>query len=127
MASHANSYRLPVPASSTNIAPFSANGQIGSRILNSLVSSKRKAFQVVTSIPPGVILYSSHSITTRRFDVEKATRAQLAKVLEGVDAVVSALDSAAAPKGPSNHLRRSFWCRRAALLPKLVQDTPYLP
>jgi hypothetical protein len=40
MASHANSYTLPVPASFTTIVLFGADGQIGSRILNSLVSKK---------------------------------------------------------------------------------------
>ncbi|KAF3011150.1 hypothetical protein E8E13_011480 [Curvularia kusanoi] len=94
MTSHADNYGLP--ASFTTIALFGANGQIGEHILHALVTSKRKDFKVIAFIPPGADLQTSQSVTIKSFDVEKATRAQLAEDLEGVDAVVSAVNGPAA-------------------------------
>lgn len=65
MTSHADRYGLLAPVSFT-IALFSADGQIGSSILNTLGSSKRKAFQVVAFIPPGAVSYISHPIPTKK-------------------------------------------------------------
>ncbi|KAH7366654.1 hypothetical protein BKA66DRAFT_561740 [Pyrenochaeta sp. MPI-SDFR-AT-0127] len=71
------------PQSLTTIALFGANGQIGERILQALNSSNQHSFKTVAFIPP-------HSNIQQR-----ATRDNLATDLEGVDAVVSALNGPA--------------------------------
>jgi uncharacterized protein YbjT (DUF2867 family) len=93
MSSHADNYGLP-PAFST-IALFGASGQIGDRILNALVSNKRKNFEIIAFVPPGSESQVSKSVTVKTFDLKKATREQLAQDLRGVDAVVSALNGPA--------------------------------
>lgn len=92
MTSHADRYGLLAPVSFT-IALFSADGQIGSSILNTLGSSKRKAFQVVAFIPPGAVSYISHPIPTKKNIRE--TQHTAGQNPEGVTAVVFTLNGAA--------------------------------
>lgn len=94
MTSHADSYGLPAPVSFTTIALFSADGQIGSSISNTLSSSKRKAFQVVAFIPPGAVSYISHPIPTKKIKIQE-TQHTAGQNPEGVTAVASTLDGAA--------------------------------
>ena len=75
-------------AAFNTIALFGASGQIGERVLHTLVSSKRKDFKVIAFVPPGSESQVSESVTVKTFDLEKATREQLAQDLKGVDAVV---------------------------------------
>lgn len=77
------------------IALFGANGQIGERILQALISSKRQTFEIIAFIPPDSELQQSGNVKVKTFDLERATRDSLAKDLEGVDAVVSALNGPA--------------------------------
>jgi uncharacterized protein YbjT (DUF2867 family) len=93
MSSHADNYGLP--AAFTTIALFGASGQIGDRILNALVSNKRKDFKVVAFVPPGSESQIKSSVTTKTFDLNDLTREKLAQDLQGVDAVVSALNGPA--------------------------------
>jgi uncharacterized protein YbjT (DUF2867 family) len=99
--SHKDSYGLTSPF--TTIALFGANGQIGDRILNALLSNKRHEFKVVAFIPPGSQLESgksSKNVTVKDFDLNKLERKQLASDLKGVDAVVSALNGKALEAQP---------------------------
>lgn len=93
MSSHADNYGLP--SAFGTIALFGASGQIGDRILHALVSSKRKDFKVIAFVPPGAESQVSKSVTVKTFDLKKVTREQLAQDLQGVDAVVSALNGPA--------------------------------
>lgn len=51
MSNHADNYGLPWAFGT--IALFGASGQIGDRILNALVSSKHKDFNILAIVPPG--------------------------------------------------------------------------
>lgn len=93
MSSHTDNYKLS--AAFTTIALFGASGQIGERILHALLSSKQKEFKVIAFVPPGSESQVSSSVTTKTLDLEKVTREQLAQDLNGVDAVVSALNGPA--------------------------------
>jgi uncharacterized protein YbjT (DUF2867 family) len=96
MHSHAENYGLTAPF--RKVALFGANGQIGDRILHALITCKRPGhtFQVVAFIPPGSDLQQkSDNITVKIFDAEKASRDVLAKELNGIEAVVSALNGPA--------------------------------
>ena len=84
-----------MPAAFTTISLFGASGQIGDRILHALVSSKRKDFKVIAFVPPGSEPQISNSVVVKTFDLKNVTREQLAKDLDGVDAVVSALNGPA--------------------------------
>ena len=93
--SHAQNYGLATPFKT--IALFGANGQIGERIFNSLISSKRHTFKVIAFIPPGSNLQqsSNENVVVKTFDAKDAARESLAQDLQGVDAVVSALNGPA--------------------------------
>jgi len=93
--SHAQNYGLATPFKT--IALFGANGQIGERIFNSLISSKRHTFKVIAFIPPGSNLQqsSNENVVVKTFDAKDAARESLAQDLQGVDAVVSALSGPA--------------------------------
>lgn len=93
MPTHADNYGLPPPY--TIIALFGANGQIGDRILHALRSNKRHTFKVLAFIPPGSELQQSGNVKVKTVDLKKLTRDSLAKDLQGVDAVVSALNGQA--------------------------------
>jgi len=93
MSSHADNYGLP--SAFGTIALFGASGQIGGRILNALVSSNRKDFEIIAFVPPGSDSQVSKSVTVKAFDLKQATREQLAQDLKGVDAIVSALNGPA--------------------------------
>jgi hypothetical protein len=95
MSSHAPNYDLTAPY--TNIALFGANGQIGERILQALLSCKRHVFKVTAFIPPDSVLpqSSNANVDVKTFDIEHATRESLAKDLDGVEAIVSALNGPA--------------------------------
>lgn len=95
MGSHADNYGLSAPF--TSIALFGANGQIGERILQALISSRRPrhSFNVSAFIAPGTELQEDGNVTVKTFDLQKISRDVLAKELKGIDAVVSALNGTA--------------------------------
>jgi uncharacterized protein YbjT (DUF2867 family) len=95
MSSHAQNYGVVAPFKT--VALFGANGQIGERILNALLSCKRHTFNVIAFIPPGIELQqaSNANLDVRTFDAKDASREGLVKELEGVEAVVSALNGPA--------------------------------
>jgi uncharacterized protein YbjT (DUF2867 family) len=96
MSTHADNYGLTPPFQS--IALFGANGQIGERILQALLACKRPGhtFKITAFIPPGTKLQQeSANVTVKHFDAEKTDRESLAKALDGVEAVVSALNGPA--------------------------------
>lgn len=82
-------------AAFTTIALFGASGQIGERILHALGSNKQKEFKVIAFVPPGSESEVSESVTIKTFDIKTLSREQLAQDLQGVDAVVSALNGPA--------------------------------
>jgi hypothetical protein len=78
------------------IALFGANEQIGDRILHAFLSSKEHDFQIIAFIPPESSLQpSGKALRVEAVDLTKATRDELASKLQGVDAVISALNGAA--------------------------------
>jgi N-acetyl-gamma-glutamylphosphate reductase len=85
------------PGPFTTIALFGANGQIGERILNALLSNKQHKFKVLAFVPPETELQqSSHdNVDVKVFDLKKLNKDELAKDLHGVEAVVSALNGPA--------------------------------
>lgn len=85
----------PVPSS--KVALFGANGQIGERILEALLSNQSHKFQLIAFIPPGTQISQSNNsnVSAKEFDLEKLSRESLAKDLRGVEAVVSALNGLA--------------------------------
>lgn len=96
--SHADNYGLTQPYKT--VALFGANGQIGDRILNALINVDRPdhEFNIIAFIPPQTQLQSGHNATnvsTKTFDLTLASRHELASALQGVDAVVSALNGKA--------------------------------
>jgi nucleoside-diphosphate-sugar epimerase len=95
MSSHAQSYGLIAPY--TTIALFGANGQIGSHILEALLSTNRHTFRVTAFVPPGSNLpqTSNPNVTVKTFDIKKASRETLARDLTGIEAIVSALNGPA--------------------------------
>jgi hypothetical protein len=113
MSSHAANYGLSAPF--TTIALFGVGQvrmpehhhslnrtllnitQIGERILQALTSSKRPGhtFKVIAFIPPNADLQQQNNITIKTFDAKDADRSTLAKDLNGVDAVISALNGPA--------------------------------
>jgi nucleoside-diphosphate-sugar epimerase len=78
-----------------NIALFGANGQIGSSILKALAECKTQDFNILAIIgpdspsPPSA---SSKNVTIKKMDLLHTSREEMAKVLQGIDAVVSALN-----------------------------------
>jgi uncharacterized protein YbjT (DUF2867 family) len=95
MSSHAQNYGIVAPFKT--IALFGANGQIGERILNALLAIKRHTFNVIAFVPPGsgVQQLSNAKVEVKTFDAKDATRENIAKDLQGVDVVVSALNGSA--------------------------------
>jgi putative NADH-flavin reductase len=96
--SHADNYGLTEPYKT--VALFGANGQIGDRILNALINVDRPnhEFKIIAFIPPETQLQSGQgaaNVSTKTFDLTKVTREELASALQGVDAVVSALNGKA--------------------------------
>jgi putative NADH-flavin reductase len=94
--SHADSYGLTPPLST--VALFGANGQIGDRILNALVTNSRHQFKILAFIPLSTQLQSANgarNVSVQELDLIKAGRESLAAKLQGVDAVVSALNGEA--------------------------------
>lgn len=96
--SHADNYGLTQPYKT--IALFGANGQIGDRILRALCNVDRPGheFKVIAFIPPETQLQSgqgAQNVSTKTIDLTKAKRSEIASALQGVDAVVSALNGEA--------------------------------
>jgi uncharacterized protein YbjT (DUF2867 family) len=78
------------------IALFGANGQIGSCILAALL--KAGSFNITAFVEPGTELQhgqDTNSIRINEVDLQKASRKDLASLLQNHDAVVSALNGAA--------------------------------
>lgn len=105
MPSHADSYGLIPPFKI--IALIGANGQIGSRILNALLSTKHHTFDIRAFIPPDTSLPEeqipqNHSnVTVKEVDLTRASRQKLAEDFRGVDAVVVALNGDALKAQPT--------------------------
>lgn len=77
------------------IALFGANGQIGSSVLKALSDCKTQDFNILAIIAPGSPSPSSASnknITVKEMDLLHTSRKEMAEVLQGIDAVVSALN-----------------------------------
>ena len=85
-----------------NIALFGANGQIGTRILQALLDHS-KGFTVTAFVQPGARLEQvgeRRYVTIKEIDLQKTDRDDLAQVLQGHDAVVSALNGPALATQP---------------------------
>ncbi|KAI5364829.1 Putative NmrA-like domain, NAD(P)-binding domain superfamily [Septoria linicola] len=80
-----------------NVALFGANGQIGSTILRALIEAK---FAVTAIVQPGAVLEHAESdyLTVKEVDLMEASIEDLAVLLEGVHAVISALNGPALEK-----------------------------
>ena len=93
---HADNYGITPPYKT--IALFGANGQIGDRILNALLNTVRHEFEIIAFIPPNSQLQTGQNaknVSTKTFDLTKIKREELTSELQGVDAVVSALNGKA--------------------------------
>ncbi|CAD0081922.1 unnamed protein product [Aureobasidium vineae] len=78
-----------------NIALFGANGQIGNSILKSLVDCKSQTFNILAIIAPdspSPSEASNNNVTIKEMDLLHTSRQEMAQTLQGVDAVVSALN-----------------------------------
>lgn len=78
-----------------NIALFGANGQIGSSVLKALANCKTQDFNILAIIAPdspSPSSASSENVTVKEMDLLHTTRKEMAEVLQGIDAVVSALN-----------------------------------
>jgi putative NADH-flavin reductase len=89
------------------IALFGANGQIGKKILLALLGCNEQEFNVRCFVPPGTdkglpiyggAVHDRTSVVT--FDLEKLHLDSLSRDLQGVDAVVSALNGPALEAQP---------------------------
>jgi saccharopine dehydrogenase-like NADP-dependent oxidoreductase len=81
-----------------NIALFGANGQIGSSILQGLVDCKTQDFNILAIIgpdSPSPSAASSKNVTVKKMDLLHTSRQEMAQVLQGIDAVISALNGPA--------------------------------
>ncbi|KFA63332.1 hypothetical protein S40285_01853 [Stachybotrys chlorohalonatus IBT 40285] len=86
-----------------NIALFGANGQVGDAILRALVQQEQHELKILAFIPPGLSLQSHQDdkrITVKQLDLDKLSRKDLAADLDGIDAVVSALNGKALEAQP---------------------------
>ena len=92
--SHIDNYGITPPYKT--IALFGANGQIGDRILNTLLNTDRHQFEIIAFIPPTSQLQTGQNekknVPTKTFDLTKIKCEELTSELQGVDAVVSALN-----------------------------------
>ena len=78
-----------------NIALFGANGQIGSSVLKALAECKTQDFNILAIIAPdspSPDSASSKNVTVKEMDLLHTSRQEMAEVLKGIDAVVSALN-----------------------------------
>jgi nucleoside-diphosphate-sugar epimerase len=86
------------------VALFGAGGQIGRNILEALVTCKKTRFKRVVCFDKsasGIALFSDESnVTVKEIDLANVSKAELAKDLEGIQAVVSALNGPALEAQP---------------------------
>ncbi|KAG9966965.1 NAD(P)-binding protein, partial [Aureobasidium melanogenum] len=78
-----------------NIALFGANGQIGNSILKALTNSKSQKFNILAITAPDSPQPSEASnknVTIKEMDLLHTSRKEMARELQGIDAVVSALN-----------------------------------
>ncbi|KAH0071389.1 NAD(P)-binding protein, partial [Aureobasidium melanogenum] len=78
-----------------NIALFGANGQIGNSILKALTNSKSQKFNILAITAPDSPQpseASNNNVTIKEMDLLHTSRKEMAQELQGIDAVVSALN-----------------------------------
>ncbi|KAK5120051.1 hypothetical protein LTR85_006532 [Meristemomyces frigidus] len=87
----------------TSIAVFGANGQLGERIVNALLECKKQTFKVTAFIPPNSPeppVSEIQNYECRQVDLLNTTPDKLKEELEGVNAIVSALNGPAQNSQP---------------------------
>lgn len=81
-----------------NVALFGANGQIGSSILKALIECEKQNFEILAITPPDSpepIGADKSNVQVKEMDIVNASREEIAKALQGIDVVVSALNGKA--------------------------------
>ena len=85
------------------IAVFGGSGQLGRSITSALLGCKKQKFNPISVIPPNEDpsqISGGNKVDVRKIDLLNASRSDLKRELEGVDAVVSALNGKALEAQP---------------------------